>query len=380
MVKLTQKENELCLSVKDKLIFIHNGNQEEFQLPSIKIPKEIKSNQSEVFRNENKEIICVSFSQDGNFVAIATQNRQMVVLNKDFNVVTNFVTNRTVSKIRFTKMNEIVFADKVGDAYLYKLDREDGPIWLLGHLSIILDVLVTDCGKYIITCDRDEKIRVSHFPNTYNILCYCLGHREFVTNIEVMNIEIEGINSNILISASGDGTLRTWNYLNGQGIDVIDTNCFIKDIEILKRFSDEMDSENVDVQKLPITDMQMLKQYNLVAVSLLNFENLLLFILSGCKLEYYKSISVGDRIICFSLGFYLYIMTSKGIICNCFENCESGLILKRKNEDKILMQIFLKFKSLFENFKHSVKILYKRKFDNVQEYLERKKQRLENKK
>ena len=32
--------------------------------------------------------------------------------------------------------------------------------------------------KYVITADRDEKIRISHFPNAYNIKAYCLGHNE----------------------------------------------------------------------------------------------------------------------------------------------------------------------------------------------------------
>ncbi len=70
--------------------------------------------------------------------------------------------------------------DKTGDVYRFKRDFSEGSL-LLGHLSMLLDVAVSNCGKFVITCDRDEKIRVSSYPNAYNINNYCLGHTDFVT-------------------------------------------------------------------------------------------------------------------------------------------------------------------------------------------------------
>jgi tRNA (guanine-N(7)-)-methyltransferase subunit TRM82 len=34
--------------------------------------------------------------------------------------------------------------------------------------------------KYLITSDRDEKIRVTSYPDTYNIQAFCLGHTKYV--------------------------------------------------------------------------------------------------------------------------------------------------------------------------------------------------------
>ena len=73
---------------------------------------------------------------------------------------------------------------------------------------MLLDIKLSKCGKFIITCDRDEKIRISHYPNAYNIHNFCLGHTDFVTSISLYQ-------DNYLISGSGDGTLRLWNYLKG---------------------------------------------------------------------------------------------------------------------------------------------------------------------
>ena len=32
--------------------------------------------------------------------------------------------------------------------------------------------------KFVVTADRDEKIRISCYPNSYNIHQFCLGHTE----------------------------------------------------------------------------------------------------------------------------------------------------------------------------------------------------------
>ena len=96
-------------------------------------------------------------------------------------------------------------ADKSGDVYLYPVSGEDGgeedDHLLLGHLSVLLDLRLDRTGRYLVTCDRDEKIRVSRFPNSYNIHNYCLGHTEFVTAIDFLG-------EDRLVSGGGDGTCR----------------------------------------------------------------------------------------------------------------------------------------------------------------------------
>lgn len=76
---------------------------------------------------------------------------------------------------------------------------------------MLLDVKMSECGQFIITSDRDEKIRVTHYPNSYNIHGFCLGHEEFVSSISLMP-------NKKLVSASGDGTIKVWNYLQGEEI------------------------------------------------------------------------------------------------------------------------------------------------------------------
>lgn len=65
-------------------------------------------------------------------------------------------------------------------------------------------------SRFVITCDRDEKIRITNYQKSEIIESYCLGHLEFVSAIAELSS-----NANQLVSISGDKTLRLWNYLDG---------------------------------------------------------------------------------------------------------------------------------------------------------------------
>ncbi|PSK60121.1 Thioredoxin reductase [Elsinoe australis] len=88
---------------------------------------------------------------------------------------------------------------------------------LLGHVSMLTDLQLV-CheveGKrkrYIMTCDRDEHIRISRgIPQTHVIESYCLGHTEFVHCIR----HIPGTTT--LVSAGGDEWLGVWDWLTGK--------------------------------------------------------------------------------------------------------------------------------------------------------------------
>ena len=56
--------------------------------------------------------------------------------------------------------------------------------------------------------------RVSRYPNAYNIHNFCLGHAEFVSGIVICPHR-----NSILVSASGDGTIRIWDFLTGNEIN-----------------------------------------------------------------------------------------------------------------------------------------------------------------
>jgi len=106
------------------------------------------------------------------------------------------VVAKNVTSLNFVSSPSqmLLVADRYGDIHAYDIVHNqisDKPRLLIGHLSLTV-AMVSLCeyaaggltngqatsldGKFLISCDRDSKIRVSHMPNTFKISSYCLGH------------------------------------------------------------------------------------------------------------------------------------------------------------------------------------------------------------
>ena len=101
----------------------------------------------------------------------------------------------------------LIVTDKNGELWATNMKSV---ILLGGHTaSIITDLLSSD--EYIITADRDEKIRVCTFPHTERILAYCLGHTNVITSLDFLS-------STLFISASWDNCLILWDVRTGRAL------------------------------------------------------------------------------------------------------------------------------------------------------------------
>lgn len=133
--------------------------------------------------------------------------------------------SRTSNALCFSTDSKLLFvADKTGDCFTYACvaaeadaDAAVDPLQaagecVLSHLSMVLGVLQSPCGRFVLSCDRDEKIRCTNFPRTTVVESYCLGHTEYVAGIRFLPTHQD----KLLVSVSGDRTLRLWNYLDGR--------------------------------------------------------------------------------------------------------------------------------------------------------------------
>ncbi|CAG9856157.1 unnamed protein product [Phyllotreta striolata] len=362
MVLLKKNDNDLYIITADNIIR-YDIEKSSDSYKKIENPPPDNPKQTDAVSKDNGSINSLELSPSKKYIVVSTENKHILIYDPDFKLIKRFVANRAPCKACFTPSDDLIVADKTGDVYLYKLqDDENKPELLLGHLSVILDITFSECGKYIITSDRDEKIRVSHFPNCYNIASYCLGHTNFVHKINVVE--------NVLVSGSGDGTIRFWDFLEGKQLGIIDSNADIERKQSLQEFSEQMVKEKVEISALPVLDMQVCASHSslYVAISVFNYDciNLYSVDVSNFKPNLIRKLQIGCSFsFCLKEDLYVYDnnLTSFKL---------PDLIRINSSLDKICE----KYNTLFTPIDNSgFTVLYKRKYDNVQEYLKRKKLR-----
>lgn len=107
----------------------------------------------------------------------------------------------------------VLVNDKVGDVRMYRATAEMLPktsAFLLGHTASVGTCLdLSPDGARLATGDRDEKVRISHFPCTVVIETYLLGHERFVSSVNFVE------NGAKVLTGSGDQTLALWDAHTG---------------------------------------------------------------------------------------------------------------------------------------------------------------------
>ncbi|PVU99968.1 hypothetical protein BB559_000216 [Furculomyces boomerangus] len=210
----------------------------------------------------NNAIRNIGVSGDSTLFALITENKKLVVVNAEtFSIVNHTETLKKCNAVCFDEERNVVVADKFGDAIMYKTETFV-PETLLGHVSILTDIAICKHGnkQLILTSDRDEKIRVSSYPNSYNILSFCLGHEEFVSCFE-----IPIFNQDYVISGSGDGSICVFHISSGSIIQKINLG------EILKESLGNETPKEIGVLSIKSTKYQNGEMYIAVIIESVPF-------------------------------------------------------------------------------------------------------------
>jgi hypothetical protein len=142
------------------------------------------------------------------YIGFAADDKLLVVFDHQWNLLLQVRTIKKLNKAIFDGQ-DVLCCDKFGDVYRYKVpskleSKPPAPRLLLGHVSICTDILLTQHSNRNVLCsvDRDEKLRISEYPNSFEILAFGLLHTEFISRV----CELKGN----LITGGGDDYLAVW--------------------------------------------------------------------------------------------------------------------------------------------------------------------------
>ncbi|XP_063049210.1 tRNA (guanine-N(7)-)-methyltransferase non-catalytic subunit wdr4 [Engraulis encrasicolus] len=172
-------------------------------------------------------ILAVAASASGRLVAVTDDRKRLILLSTQpaWSVLSCRCVVRRCTALAFSRDEECVWAaDKSGDVYSFPSSHTHthththtpGTLQL-GHLSMLLALVVSPDDRFVITADRDEKIRVSLKAATHNIQAYCLGHTQFVSCLF-----LPPCCPDRLLSGSGDGLVMLWEYSTGRRLQSLD--------------------------------------------------------------------------------------------------------------------------------------------------------------
>ncbi|KAG5374697.1 hypothetical protein IGI04_039293 [Brassica rapa subsp. trilocularis] len=126
------------------------------------------------------------------------------------------------------------WSSSMGSTRVQVLPSKKGAPLLSHYCSIITSLEFSPDGRYILSADRDFKIRVTVFPKeplqgAHEIQTFCLGHTEFVTCIAfVWNPELT---QGYLMSGSGDSTVRLWDVTSGSLLNTCEVSTMAGHLE-----------------------------------------------------------------------------------------------------------------------------------------------------
>ncbi|XP_053948423.1 tRNA (guanine-N(7)-)-methyltransferase non-catalytic subunit wuho [Anastrepha ludens] len=385
MTTLFYADPELIIALNRKVIFVNPNDLQIFK--EIELPEDLKvcglktlkdvdeaaeaggSNEqckaSKKLKEVNIElpsILHVQLSPDRRLCAVTTAGQKAVLLYECHPEYAKLISVRPLARASsaLTFSNDstaLLVTDKSGDCYKYDcVNLEDEPSLLLGHLSIVYDAVWTPSAEYIITCDRDDKIRVTNYPETHDIHGYCLGHKEFVSGIALLDTDT-------IVSVSGDKTLRLWNFISGQEVAKIDLPA--PALRICLRLTGE------DTFQAAVL---LYQPDECIGVYELRKNDADKWVISARAVLQFPEVIVSN--ICF-VNESLYAI---GIIDEHFSLKISKLSEKASDvPENWIKMVEEQFKT--EVWKsEDVSAWFKKRYDNVSEYLERKKRRIEEKK
>ncbi|KAJ1360955.1 hypothetical protein KIN20_020089 [Parelaphostrongylus tenuis] len=146
------------------------------------------------------QILCSNVSNCGSLLALGTSEKVLIILEAHtLTMRRGFRVPKAPTSVTFDKDDaHVVVGDRAGHVRRYSIKASEN----CGYTDMNGEESISHDGNFLLAADRDEKIRVSRYPQTYVIQSYCLGHSAYVSSLALLG--------NRLFSSGGDSIVIEW--------------------------------------------------------------------------------------------------------------------------------------------------------------------------
>ena len=197
------------------------------------------------------------------------------------NVTHSLTRSFTHSLVVDTNKGVLIASDKAGDVWAIDTPLLSNKVLVAGHTaSVITDVtqFSIDNQDYVATSDRDEKIRISMFPQFVQIKTYCLGHTNVVTSVIFME------KFKLLVTCGWDHAIYLWEPVSGSIVNKIFTRYRSTTTETSETNENEEDNDATD----KAYDHKKAGNY---PIKIVIYENVIAIIFSGISMVLLYTVS-----------------------------------------------------------------------------------------
>ncbi|XP_074618390.1 tRNA (guanine-N(7)-)-methyltransferase non-catalytic subunit wdr4-like isoform X4 [Acropora palmata] len=337
----------------------------EFSHSADNDPRNIQPGQETDISALGHGVLCC-FSPSGKLFSLCTPQKELFIWQtNNWKLLNKREVVRRTTVVLFThKEDYVIVANKGGEVYRFSIyDSSQEKELLLGHVSMILDMVLTKDDRFLITSDRDEKIRVSCYPNSYNIHSFWLGSLDFISCLALLETESQ----DILVSGGGDGFVRFWKTKSGQQIMAMKID---EEVENIKQEQEKDDVPNSP----PVSCLACCSRNSVVCAVLERCRTLRLYHANTEKMTTLPSLEA-------DVPPWSAVFDPCGRLWCVQNDCE----FTRLSSDfsPVLSSAsdwsFLKALTGCVNQERKLETLRKKEVDNISEYLARKEDRIEKK-
>jgi WD40 repeat protein len=177
----------------------------------------IASSSTHLFASFSDKTVCCWDKETTSLVSSAVMRKQSTAIQYGAFTQSDLQSGPTAQQDK--RVYEVLLvSDKAGEVFAVDVPNMKKQALLAGHTASVITDLSLMQGpagsartSIVATADRDEKVRVSHFPDMENIQSFCLGHKHVVSSVQLL----QHMGRSVAVSAGWDHQLILWDAMTG---------------------------------------------------------------------------------------------------------------------------------------------------------------------